>query len=97
MSNGKVVHTGNAEDILNDPHINEYFLGTKGISFLDTERASYNSRLIYILMFFVAFFWGLASLASWKNSCNRLVELSILSDVFKVYLCSSSLIWLALV
>jgi len=27
---------------------------------LDTERASYNSRLIYILMFFVAFFWGLA-------------------------------------
>ncbi len=24
------------------------------------ERASYNSRLIYILMFFVAFFWGLA-------------------------------------
>ena len=30
LSNGKVVHTGNAEDILNDPHINEYFLGTKG-------------------------------------------------------------------
>jgi len=29
LSNGKVVHTGNAEDILNDPHINEYFLGTK--------------------------------------------------------------------
>ena len=27
---------------------------------MDTERASYNSRLIYILMFFVAFFWGLA-------------------------------------
>jgi len=27
---------------------------------LDTERTSYNSRLIYILMFFVAFFWGLA-------------------------------------
>ena len=30
LSNGKVVHTGNAEEILNDPHINEYFLGTKG-------------------------------------------------------------------
>ena len=30
LSNGKVVHTGNAVDILNDPHINEYFLGTKG-------------------------------------------------------------------
>ena len=30
LSNGKVVHTGNAEGILNDPHINEYFLGTKG-------------------------------------------------------------------
>ena len=30
LSNGKVVHTGDAEDILNDPHINEYFLGTKG-------------------------------------------------------------------
>ena len=30
LSNGKVVHAGNAEDILNDPHINEYFLGTKG-------------------------------------------------------------------
>ena len=30
LSNGKVVHTGSAEDILNDPHINEYFLGTKG-------------------------------------------------------------------
>lgn len=30
LSNGKVVHSGNAEDILNDPHINEYFLGTKG-------------------------------------------------------------------
>ena len=30
LSNGKVVHTGNADDILNDPHINEYFLGTKG-------------------------------------------------------------------
>ena len=30
LSNGKVVHTGNAEDILNYPHINEYFLGTKG-------------------------------------------------------------------
>ena len=30
LSNGKVVHTGNAENILNDPHINEYFLGTKG-------------------------------------------------------------------
>ena len=29
LSNGEVVHTGNAEDILNDPHINEYFLGTK--------------------------------------------------------------------
>jgi len=27
---------------------------------LGTERVSYNSRLIYILMFFVAFFWGLA-------------------------------------
>ena len=27
---------------------------------MDTERVSYNSRLIYILMFFVAFFWGLA-------------------------------------
>jgi len=27
---------------------------------LDTERPSYNSRLIYILMLFVAFFWGLA-------------------------------------
>ena len=27
---------------------------------MGTERASYNSRLIYILMFFVAFFWGLA-------------------------------------
>ena len=27
---------------------------------MDTERASYDSRLIYILMFFVAFFWGLA-------------------------------------
>ena len=29
ISNGKVVHTGDAADILNDPHINEYFLGTK--------------------------------------------------------------------
>ena len=27
---------------------------------MGTQRASYNSRLIYILMFFVAFFWGLA-------------------------------------
>ena len=27
---------------------------------MDTERPSYNSRLIYILMLFVAFFWGLA-------------------------------------
>ena len=27
---------------------------------MDNEKASYNSRLIYILMFFVAFFWGLA-------------------------------------
>ena len=27
---------------------------------MGTERVSYNSRLIYILMFFVAFFWGLA-------------------------------------
>ena len=27
---------------------------------MDIERDSYNSRLIYILMFFVAFFWGLA-------------------------------------
>ena len=29
LSNGLVVHTGNAVDILNDPHINKYFLGTK--------------------------------------------------------------------
>ena len=27
---------------------------------MDNEKASYNARLIYILMFFVAFFWGLA-------------------------------------
>ena len=27
---------------------------------MDIERTSYDSRLIYILMFFVAFFWGLA-------------------------------------
>ena len=30
ISNGEVVHTGDASDILNDPDINEYFLGTKG-------------------------------------------------------------------
>ena len=29
LSNGEVVHTGDATDILNDPHINKYFLGTK--------------------------------------------------------------------
>ena len=29
ISNGEVVHTGDASDILNDPDINEYFLGTK--------------------------------------------------------------------
>ena len=29
ISNGEVVHTGDAGDILNDPDINEYFLGTK--------------------------------------------------------------------
>ena len=27
---------------------------------MDSEKAFYNSRLIYILMFSVAFFWGLA-------------------------------------
>ncbi len=30
ISNGEVVHTGDASDILHDPDINEYFLGTKG-------------------------------------------------------------------
>ncbi len=29
IANGEVVHTGDAGDILNDPDINEYFLGTK--------------------------------------------------------------------
>jgi ABC-type branched-subunit amino acid transport system ATPase component len=28
LSNGEVVHTAAASDILDDPHINEYFLGT---------------------------------------------------------------------
>ena len=28
MSNGKVVHTGDAKDILSDPEIGKYFLGT---------------------------------------------------------------------
>ena len=29
FSNGAVVHTAPAKEILEDPHINEYFLGTK--------------------------------------------------------------------
>lgn len=29
LANGKVVHTGSADDILNDPEIGEYFLGNK--------------------------------------------------------------------
>ena len=29
FANGKVVHSGNAKDILNDPEIGEYFLGNK--------------------------------------------------------------------
>ena len=29
FANGKVVHTGDAKDILNDPEIGEYFLGNK--------------------------------------------------------------------
>ena len=29
LSNGEVVHTGDATEILNDPHINEYFLGSR--------------------------------------------------------------------
>jgi len=29
FANGKVVHTGKAIDILNDPEIGEYFLGNK--------------------------------------------------------------------
>jgi len=31
LSNGEVVHTGDATEILNDPHINEYFLGNRKI------------------------------------------------------------------
>ena len=32
----------------------------KEISFLSSQTPAYNSRFIYILMFLVAFFWGLA-------------------------------------
>ncbi len=30
MSNGKIVHSGDAENILDDPEIGEYFLGSTG-------------------------------------------------------------------